>query len=245
MGMVHFYSWYHALCLIIAAFSPIAVVGTHADGQRLFPLKCFPDACKGVTFSNATYVCGNSLLGPLVFPKKFPLATELRTYARFGDLCPAEFLAKWTTNSSSGLSYVYPPSNGFVVEEGSNGPILGNASLPVGMKLDRFGSEYGSFLAPLGAPYIERSLPPSNLDTYDGNYPNNYHVYQVTKPFTVQLGPIASWFEQPGMGAQFLAASNIMTLISGGYLRRLTESEYDDRVEYSDNYTPGPGKSSA
>jgi hypothetical protein len=31
--------------------------------------------------------------------------------------------------------------------------------------MDRFGSEYGSFVSPAGAPYMQRALPPSNLDT--------------------------------------------------------------------------------
>jgi hypothetical protein len=35
MGMVHVYSWCHALCLIIAAFSLDVVVGTHAVGASL------------------------------------------------------------------------------------------------------------------------------------------------------------------------------------------------------------------
>lgn len=120
---------------------------------------------------------------------------------------------------------------------------MGNTTLPVGQKLDRFGSEYGSFLAPLGAPYIERSLPPSNLNTFDGDYPYNYYVYQVTKSFEVGLGPIAAWFEQPGMGTQFLSYKSVKDLLAGGYLRRLTPEEYDDKSEYSDNYTAGPSAS--
>ena len=61
------------------------------------------------------------------------------------------------------------------------------------MRLDRFGSEYGAFLSPAGAPYSQRALPPSNLDTptSDLSYPYNYHVYEVVQPFTVLSGPIA------------------------------------------------------
>lgn len=168
---------------------------------------------------------------------------ELRTYGRFGTLCPAEFLTKWAGSTESSDSYEYPPSNGFVVTN-TGAPILGNTTLPVGQKLDRFGSEYGSFLAPLGAPYIERSLPPSNLNTFDGDYPFNYHVYQVTKSFEVGLGPIAPWFEQPGMGTQFLAYKPVKDLLAGGFLRRLSPEDYDEKPEYSDNYTPGPTSAS-
>ena len=67
----------------------------------------------------------------------------------------------------------------------------------MGMKLDRFGSEYGSFLSPAGAPYSQRALPPSNLDTptSDPSYPYNYHVYEVAKPFVVLSGPIAGKYK--------------------------------------------------
>ncbi|KAL4940431.1 hypothetical protein BDV06DRAFT_224078 [Aspergillus oleicola] len=117
----------------------------------------------------------------------------------------------------------YPPRTGFVVDD-EEVAIDGNVTLPVGQKLDRFGSEYGTFHAPLGAPYVERSLPPNNLITYDGAYPFNYHVYEVTKEFVVGLGPIAPWFERPGMGTQFVASTNVLGLVDGGYLRRLEDS---------------------
>lgn len=172
-------------------------------------------------------------------PSKFPLNTELRTYARFGSLCPAEFLDKWATSVAPNGSYIYPPDGGFLVDS-TDSPIRGNVTLPVGQKLDRFGSEYGKYLGTLGAPYIERALPPNNLITYDGKYPFNYYVYEVTKEFQASVGTIAPWFEQPGLGTQILTETNVLGLIQGGYLRRLTPSEYDERVEYSNDYTPGP-----
>ncbi|XHG05011.1 hypothetical protein AWENTII_008263 [Aspergillus wentii] len=187
--------------------------------EKQYPERCDPDPCAGITFQNKTYVCGDPRLGPVNLPKNFPLSTELQTYSRFGDLCPYEFLEKWATDIA---------------------PVLGNISLKVGQKVDRFGSEFGTFLAVLGAPYIERALPPSNLDTYDGAYPFNYYVYEVTKPFVVSGGPIAGWFEQPGLGTQFAAFSPVKDLISGGYLRRLGRSEYDQKEEYSASYLPAP-----
>ncbi|EAW16679.1 TNT domain-containing protein [Aspergillus fischeri NRRL 181] len=227
--------------LVFSTLLPATVLSFQNIEDSLFPARCWPDPCAGITFQNDTYVCGDPRLGPVVPPRKFPLRNELRTYARFGALCPAEFLDKWASDVAPNGTYIYPPANGFVVDTGKH-PILGNATLPVGMKLDRFGSEYGSFLAPLGAPYIERSLPPSNLNTFDGMYPYNYHVYQVIKEFVVGLGPIAPWFEQPGMGTQFVTYTNVLGLINEGYLRRLNESEYDEKVEYSNPYTPGPNQ---
>ncbi|PKY07161.1 hypothetical protein P168DRAFT_324599 [Aspergillus campestris IBT 28561] len=227
--------------LLVLAVSAAALPQAVQDrNEPPIPTHCHPDPCAGITFQNASFICGDSRLGPIHPPKKFPLRNELRTYAPLGDLCPAEFLKKWATSVDPAGTYIYPPSNGYVVADSDNKPILGNVTLPVGQKLDRFGSEFGSFLAPLGAPYIERSLPPSNLVSRDGDYPFNYHVYQVTKGFVVGLGPIAPWFEQPGMGTQFLAYSNVKTLVEGGFLRRLTPEEFDERVEFSNGYTPGP-----
>lgn len=170
-------------------------------------------------------------------PRRFPLSTETATYARFGDLCPYEFLAKWTYPSNG--SYHYPPLNGFVLETDGQ-PLLGIVTLPIGRKIDRFGGEGGNFFGPLGAPYIERALPPMNLDTFDGDFPYNYHVYEVTMNLTVTLGPVAPWFEQPGMGTQFVTSSNASVLVDKGFLRRLSRSEYDERADFADNYTPGP-----
>lgn len=79
-----------------------------------------------------------------------------------------------------------------------------------------------------------------NLDTFDGDLPFNYHVYEVTKEFDVTLGPIAPWFEQPGLGTQFVTSSNISAVVDGKYLRRLNRWGYDDKANFADNYTPGP-----
>lgn len=119
-------------------------------------------------------------------------------------------------------------------------PIEGSAILPVGRKIDRFGGEGGNYFSPLGAPYIERALPPSNLDTYDGDFPWNYHVYEIIKDLPVTLGPVAPWFEQPGMGTQFTTVSNVTVLVNDKFLRRLNRTEYDEKAEFADNYTPGP-----
>lgn len=164
-------------------------------------------------------------------PTKFPLSSETATYSRFGNLCPKEFLDKWTNDKGS---FKYPPADGFVLDDSDN-RIWGNYTMKPGKKLDRFGSEYGKYLTVLGTAYLERALPPSNLDTNDGAYPYNYHVYQVLKEFEVVIGTIAPWFEQPGMGTQVFSQKRVNQLIEGGFLRRLTEDEYDERSEYADS----------
>jgi len=188
------------------------------------PLAACTKPCEGTNPTNTTlYVCGDARLGPKQLPKTMPLKDLTHPYDRFGGLCAKEYLAKWA-DPTTGF-YNYPPANGFQLDVNGN-PIMGNASLPIGTLVDRFGSEYGSFLAPYDSPYPQRSLPPSNLDTSASapDYPYNYHVYNVTQAFVVASGPIAPWFGQPGEGTQFLTYSNIMTLVSGGFLARVDPS---------------------
>jgi hypothetical protein len=92
-------------------------------------------------------------------------------------------------------------------------------TLRPGTRLDRYGSEYGGFLSPLGTSYARRAIPPSNLD---------YHAYVVVKAFRVDSGVVAPWFGQPGGGVQdqlntvlLPAARNVGQLVASGYLRRL------------------------
>lgn len=89
----------------------------------------------------------------------------------------------------------------------------------------------GSYVSAADAPYSQRALPPSNLDTnpQTPDYPYSYHVYEVRKPIEVEGGPIAPWFGQPGLGAQFWvgATGNILALLDLGYLARVNKSEVD------------------
>ncbi|MGK3148405.1 hemagglutinin repeat-containing protein, partial [Xanthomonas phaseoli pv. dieffenbachiae] len=50
--------------------------------------------------------------------------------------------------------------------------------LPVGTKLDRYGSPDGAFLSPFGTPYEQRALAPGSMG-------NGYHEYEVIKPLPV------------------------------------------------------------
>ncbi|KAK3943297.1 hypothetical protein QBC46DRAFT_378081 [Diplogelasinospora grovesii] len=179
--------------------------------------------CDGTNYNKTlekTYVCGDSRLGPVKLPNKLPLDSVLDIYDRFGGLCPGPFLEAWF-NTTAGW-WNYPPQAGFSLNSDDNQPIKGNITLGVGILVDRFGSEYGTFVSPAAAPYMQRALPPSNLDTPqdDPSFPYNYHVYRVQKPLVVLAGPIAPWFGQPGQGVQYSLYSNVMTLINGGYLIR-------------------------
>lgn len=94
----------------------------------------------------------------------------------------------------------------------------------------------GVFISAAVAPYSQRALPPSNLDTNPSSpeFPYNYHIYRVLKPLSVVGGPIAPWFGQPGLGAQFFTGEvgNIMALIDGGYLKRENASVLVEEAEH-------------
>jgi len=89
----------------------------------------------------------------------------------------------------------------------------------------------GTYVSAADAPYSQRALPPSNLDTNPDapDYPYNYHVYKVAKPLEVLGGPIAPWFGQPGLGAQFYTGytGNILSLLSQGYLERVNKTKIE------------------
>ncbi|KAI9715803.1 MAG: hypothetical protein M1828_000708 [Chrysothrix sp. TS-e1954] len=172
-------------------------------------------------------ICNDIRLGPVELPHRLPLLSFVSDYDRFGGETPGEFLTKWT-NKTTG-EWLWPDNDGYSVNtEGK--AIVGNMTLQVGTVVDRFGGEYGRFVSAADAPYNQRSLPPSSLYTGDNktHYPYGYHVYAVTKPLVVEGGPIAPWFGQPGLGAQFYVGgsngTNVLQLIEGGYLERLRKS---------------------
>ncbi|EFY85044.1 hypothetical protein MAC_08927 [Metarhizium acridum CQMa 102] len=179
--------------------------------------------CAGTTNSgvdSAQYICHDSRLGPVVLPRKLPLATFISDYDRFGGLTPGEFLKKWTNENGT---YVFPPQNGFQLNTDGNA-INGTMILQAGTLIDRFGGEGGTFVSAADAPFSQRALPPSSLNTNASapNFPYNYHLYRVIQSFPVVGGPIAPWFGQPGLGAQFYTGGigNIAYLINQGYLQR-------------------------
>jgi hypothetical protein len=128
-----------------------------------------PDYCAGTNFNQSLvndYICGDFRLGPKRLPTRLPVFDLVDNYDRFGGLCPGQFLAKWY-NATAG-SYIYPTLNGFQLNT-VGAPIQGNITFAVGFLIDRFGSEFGSFVSPEGAPYDQRALPPSNLNTPAGD----------------------------------------------------------------------------
>lgn len=180
---------------------------------------------------SAAFFDGDPRLGPAQLPVLGIVGIELIGYRRTGRLSPAAFLAQYYDPAANGGAggWIYPPDNGYVI--GPNGqPVEWQERLPVGQRIDRYGSEFGSFLAPAGSLYAERSIPPQNLDSNPPE-PCNYHDYRVIKEFTVDAGPVAPWFAQPGYGLQYQlnaslipgapAAVNVLWLLNNGYLQRV------------------------
>jgi hypothetical protein len=187
---------------LVLLFVPLATSLPHRPGAPN-PPKCDPK-CAGTAYNASqvkTYICGDPRLGPVRLPTRLPIFDLIDDYDRFDGLCPGAFLEKWFNTTAN--SYTYPPLNGFLLDTAGK-PILGNVTLKVGSLVDRFGSEFGSFVSPEGAEYEQRALPPWNLNTPAGDtrYPANYHVYRVLKEFEALAGPIAPWFGQPGLGVQ-------------------------------------------
>lgn len=134
-----------------------------------------PRYCEGTNYTESlvdTYLCGDSRLGPTKLPRpgdggaagEAVLANALFLYDRLGGLCPGAFIAKWF-NFTSGW-WDYPADNGFALTPDGK-PIAGNLTLARGTLIDRFGGEGGNYVGPAGAPYMQRSLPPSNLVGWD------------------------------------------------------------------------------
>ncbi|KAJ7290603.1 hypothetical protein C8J57DRAFT_1114573 [Mycena rebaudengoi] len=186
---------------VVHAISVLALLAIPAAVARPAP-GC---NCLGTNFTDPQFLCGDARLGPEVLLTTGPLAPLLTHYNRLGGLCPGDFLAKWTSPANG--FYVFPPFDGFQLSI-SDMPIEGTQLLLPGMRLDRFGSTRGMFLAPADTPYSQRSLPPSSLGP-----PAAYHVYLVKKNLTALAGEIAGWFSQPGQGTQYFVNVTIQELL--------------------------------
>jgi uncharacterized protein YukE len=89
----------------------------------------------------------------------------------------------------------WPPNDGF-----PSGYVPEPAHLPTGSIIDRFGSDYGRYLAPDGTPFADRALTPESVG---GDY-NRYMVTGKALPPGWQIveGPIEPWFGQtPSLGS--------------------------------------------
>ncbi len=185
-----------------------------------------PNQCSEENFN------GDARLGPRDLPTTGSVGLELTRYDRLAGLSPNDFIATyWDPTAFGGQGgWRYPPFNGFLV--GPDGqPIEAPIPLRIGQQVDRYGSEFGAFLAPFGILYSQRAIPPQSLDNTTTPAKCNYRAYRVLKEFRVDGGPIAPAFGQPGKGVQYMlqgslvpgapAQLNVLWLVDNGYLQRL------------------------
>ncbi|MFB7666023.1 TNT domain-containing protein [Kitasatospora sp. NPDC056138] len=181
---------------------------------------------RSLTECSAEFLEGDRRLGPLRLPVLGIVGKEVEGYRPTDDLGSQRFLDLYWKNGA----WVYPAQDGYVLNPDGT-PQKAPVGLEVGQDIDRYGSEFGSFLAPEGLPYAQRSIPPASLDGSPAAG-CNYHDYRVTKSFTVYTGTIAPWFAQPGLGTQYqldpslvpgapTQGFNVQWLVNNGYLERI------------------------
>jgi uncharacterized protein YukE len=107
------------------------------------------------------------------------------------------------------------------------------AHLPAGTLIDRFGSEYGRYLAPDGTPFADRALPPESME-------GDYNRYMVTgKPlppgWQIVEGPVEPWY------GQTLSPGSLQYMIVGPDGVKVNVKELVDRG-ILDEYGPRLGR---
>lgn len=182
------------------------------------------------------YVNGDPRLGPKYLPRTGYFGFLLRGYDRYGRLSPSRFLYQyWDENALPTPGWRYPPDDGFVHQLRfiNSRPAKRKVTLRLGQYVDRFGAETGRFLAPGGASFGSRALPPDSLNTRsdDPAHLCNYHLYRVIRPFPVDGGLAEPAFQQPGKGLQYVVAKaylgnppervDVQWLVEHKYLERV------------------------
>jgi hypothetical protein len=86
-------------------------------------------------------------------------------------------------------------------------------TLEPGERIDRFGGPSGTFAAPEGLPFAQRSIPEEARS-------RDYYRYEVVKPIPgVKAGTTVPWFGQPGGGMQYQMPQNFQQLEQQGYIK--------------------------
>ncbi|RKR76391.1 TNT domain-containing protein [Frondihabitans australicus] len=141
-------------------------------------------------------------------------------YALYGSLTEREWFRRYfagLTHADFHAQWKWPGDNGFVP-----GTAVPN-TVPVGHTLSRItartgagGVANGEFATLPGTPFSDVAMPPDRLSTAFTTV-----RYEVVKPLpaSVLQGPIAPWFEQPGMGVQYYFEGGINRFVDAGYLK--------------------------
>jgi hypothetical protein len=101
--------------------------------------------------------------------------------------------------------------------------------IPDGQTLDRFGSEYGSFMAVDGAPLSTRAMPPGVASAYHQYIGTGVPIPEGF-PWEVRFGPAKEAFGQPGGADQWVVVDvsdpqspsslSVKELLKWGMLRK-------------------------
>jgi hypothetical protein len=102
---------------------------------------------------------------------------------------------------------IWPPNDGAAGE-------VTTTVFPEGTRIDRYGSDFGTYTSPEGTPYEMRSVAPGT-----GQKP--YSVFEVQSPLEVQSSEVAPWFGQPGGGIQYKLPESVDDLLEAGIIRRV------------------------
>ncbi|MDR2002373.1 MAG: glycohydrolase toxin TNT-related protein, partial [Prevotella sp.] len=125
---------------------------------------------------------------------------------RVGNKTVGNFLDSRIAGQTTDAIVPYYPSNNGATSAGWKYDYLN-----VGDIVDRFGSEYGTFVSRPGTPIPMRALPPNNSGAYN--------TYEILKPIPVMKSTIAPAFGQPGGGIQYKLPFTIKELKGIGYIK--------------------------
>lgn len=132
------------------------------------------------------------------------LASTVEVASAIG-IASAPAVAQTAENVCTDIQTYYPPNDGFY------GPTE-QVVLDPGTIIQRTGTLYGHFAAPVGTPQKLLSLP-----YYQIGQPTK--LIEVIEPVKVTAGKAAAWFGQIGGGTQYKFNVSIKALIDNGALR--------------------------
>lgn len=158
---------------------------------------------------------GTSLVDDVVESGKTTISSADRIKIDAWDYTPSDELYSKYKNVFDNPKYYnqktgainWPKNDGF-----ASTPI--DEVLQPGTRIDRYGSDFGSFTSPEGIPYEMRAVAP-------GTDLKPYSVFEVVEPINVKAGEIAPWFDEPGGGIQYLLPDTVDELLDAGILRRI------------------------
>ncbi|KAB8263018.1 hypothetical protein BDV32DRAFT_146809 [Aspergillus pseudonomiae] len=221
------------LLLPLGAFS-LPFGNSSQTPEASFGGRCGRNPCEGVpSTGNSDSLCNNKLLGPKVFtaPDDPEWSEMFKGYSPLGSYCPKDFLREFAPD---GKQYEYPEQDGALLDS-VGVPVTTVYTLEEGMELDRFGTQYGGYLAPRDTPFSWRSIPPSNLNKYPNSPEYNYWVWRVVETFNVTGGPIAPFFGQPGYGLQFYHEGGLKELEEQGIIELIDMKKYSCDAPHKDS----------